>query len=409
MSPSHAPNDYRQLMKKVEEVVDVIECGDDERVPTVELVVRAILERLRDDLGIYAARLYVRDGDSYMLRSSFPDDDEARLGFRVPRSYRPIEICLSMGTVYMEPGDPRIDPELEEAIGVEEFAAIELAGGDYILGFSIAPGHDRDDILSSLAVMRRALNERIRRDRVESVLRQAQQIQASILPKEAPAYGSFSIAGRHVSVDRMGGDLYDFIPISDKILGLAVADASGHGLPAALQVRDVFVGLRMGLGRDFKMVRTIERLNSIIHRSSLSSRFVSLIYGELEENGGFIYSNAGHPPGFHLAADGAVTYLKHGGPVLGPLAEATYGRGMVHMSPGDVLVLYTDGITEALRDGDSSRGEEYGVERLVEVARSCQGPSAAEVIDAVFESVEAWTAGTPQIDDRTIVAVVLPA
>ncbi len=237
MSPSPVPNDYRLLMKKVEEVIDVIERGDDEGVSTVASVVQAILERLRDELGFYAARLYVRDGDGYMLRASFPDDDDARLGFRVPRSYRPIEICLSMGTVYMEPGDPHIDPELEEALGVREFAAIELAGGDYVLGFSVAPGHDRDDILSSLAVMRRALNERIRHERVESVLRQAQQIQASILPAEAPAYGRFSIAGHHVSVDRMGGDLYDFIPISDKILGLTVADASGHGLPAALQVR----------------------------------------------------------------------------------------------------------------------------------------------------------------------------
>lgn len=409
MSPSPTPNDYRQLMKKVEEVIDVIERGDDERVSTVELVVRAIIERLRDDLGIYASRLYVRDGDSYILRSRFPDDGEVHVGIRVPRSYRPIEICLSMGTVYMEPGDPRIDPELEEAIGVEEFAGIELAGGDYILGFSIAPGHDREDILSSLFVMRRALNERIRRDRVESVLRQAQQIQASILPEKAPKYGRFSIAGRLVSAESMGGDLYDFIPISDKILGLAIADASGHGLPAALQVRDVFVGLRMGLGRDFKMVRTIERLNSIIHRSALVSRFVSLIYGELEENGDFIYSNAGHPPGFHLAADGSVAYLKHGGPVLGPLAEAVYGRGIVHMKPGDMLVLFTDGVTEAFRDGDSSRGQEYGVKRLVKAARSCQGCNATEVIDKVFESVSAWTAGTPQADDRTIIVVVLPA
>jgi serine phosphatase RsbU (regulator of sigma subunit) len=395
-------------MKKVEEVVAVIERGDGEELPALKLMMREILLRLGDDLGIYAARLYARDGDGYFLRGSFPDEGEARLGFRVPRSYPPVDLCLSMGTVYMEPGDLRIDPEVEKALGVEEFAAIEIAGENYMMGFSIAPGHDREDILSSLAVMRRAFNERIRRERVESDLRQAQLIQASILPKKAPAYAGYSIAGRHVSVDRVGGDIYDFIPISDKILGIAIADASGHGLPAALQVRDIYVGMRMGLGRDFKMVRTIERLNAIINESSLTSRFVSMFYGELEEGGIFLYCNAGHPPAFHLGKDGAVTYLKNGGPVLGPLPKATYGRGMVQMAPGDILVLFTDGFTEALKGGDSTRNDEYGAERLVEVARTCQGCSADEVIDAIFASVAEWTGDAPLIDDRTLVVVVVP-
>ncbi len=103
-----------------------------------------------------------------------------------------------------------------------------------------------------------------------------------------------------------------------------------------------------------------------------------------------------------------MTYLRHGGPVLGPLPEASYGRGIVHLQEGDMLVLFTDGITESVRDGDSTRGEEYGVKRLVEVARSCRGRSAEEVIDAVFASLDEWTAETPQVDDRTIIVVVLP-
>ena len=102
----------------------------------------------------------------------------------------------------------------------------------------------------------------------------------------------------------MGGDFYDYIPISEKILGLTIADVTGHGLPAALQVRDIYMGLRMGLGREYKIVHTMERLSSIIHRSTTTSRFVSLFYGELELNGNFLYVNAGHPHRFIIDIDG---------------------------------------------------------------------------------------------------------
>ena len=100
------------------------------------------------------------------------------------------------------------------------------------------------------------------------------------------------------------------------------------------------MGLRMGTGRDFKIVRTVERLNQIIHQSRLTSRFVSLFYGELETDGTLIYVNAGlHPPIF-LRADGSVRYLTEGGSVLGPLPDATYTRGYLTMEPGDVLLAF---------------------------------------------------------------------
>ena len=318
VTPETTTADYRQLMKKVEEVVSVVHEGESE-IATIHLVADEIIRQLRDALGIFGGRLYQRDGDSYVLRATFPNAKEVTEEFRVPRTYPPLELCLLMGTVYMSADDPRIDPALERALGVEEFAAVEVGDEDYVLGFNVAPGHNRDDVIWSLAVVRRAIDEKIHRQRVEDIFQQAQQIQASILPRRAPVFAGYAVAGRTSSMHLMGGDLFDFIPLSDKLLGFTIADASGHGLPAALQVRDVYVGLRMGLARDFKVVRTVERLNEIIHQSSLKSRFVSMFYGELESNGNFIYVNAGHPPPFHIAADGEVTLLVHGGPVLGPL------------------------------------------------------------------------------------------
>ena len=235
---------------------------------------------------------------------------------------------------------------------------------------------------------------------------EARKIQASILPRSDPEHEGFEIHGRTVPMESVGGDFYDYIPISESIIGLGIADVSGHGLPAALQVRDIYMGLRMGLARDFKIVRTVERLNDIIHHSTLTSRFVSMFYGELDTSGLFIYVNAGHPPPFHITATGEVRELQEGGPVLGPLSQATYQRGMATLTPGDLLVFYTDGFSEALaarREG--KKPEEYGVGRLVQQARSLQDKTAQEIVEAIFEDVASFTGERPQNDDRTLMVV----
>ena len=266
-----------------------------------------------------------------------------------------------------------------------------------------------EQVLFALSLLRNSVNQRIRRERIEEVLREARRIQASLFPSESPRFGAFEIAGRSVPLETVGGDFFDYIPVTDKILGLAIADVSGHGLPAALQVRDVYIGLRMGMARDFKMVRTVERLNQIIHKSALTSRFVSLFYGELEPNGVFIYVNAGHPPPFHLSAKGEVRFLSEGGAVLGPILDATYERGFVRLEPGDMVVMYTDGLIEATaaeEPGDPD--QEYGVDRLVALARTLAGRPARDVAQAMLADVEAFCADQPPQDDRTVLVVTYP-
>ncbi|MDA8019197.1 MAG: PP2C family protein-serine/threonine phosphatase [Thermoanaerobaculia bacterium] len=406
-------NEQRALLRKVEELVTQIDRTHDEPVP-IHAMVDAIIEELREDLGIFGGRLYERSGDDYFLKVTFPGAVPVDQVFRISDRYPPIEMCLLNGTVYMAADDPAVDPEIEAALGVTEFAAVEVGSERYVIGFDVAPGHNREDILFSLGVLRHAVNQKIRQENVESIFRQAKQIQASILPTAAPEFGGYDIAGRSDALDSVGGDLFDFLPITDKIMGLAIADASGHGFPAALQVRDIYMGLRMGMARDLKIVRTVERLNQIIHTSTLTSRFVSMFYGELEANGLFIYVNAGHPAPFHVAANGTVTDLAEGGPILGPLARATYDRGVVKMRPGDMLVLYTDGLTEATRvpagaaDGPDEHGEEFGVERLRQVALRHQGETARFVVDAIFDAVHDWN-GVAADDDRTVIVVTFPS
>ncbi|MDP9120872.1 MAG: PP2C family protein-serine/threonine phosphatase [Acidobacteriota bacterium] len=400
------PVNYRELMKKVEQLVGAMDRTGEDVGKTIRALVETIIVKFRDELGIYGGRLYRRRGVYYVVQGIFGDAKEVPQGLKVPVTYPPIELLIEDGAVYMDADDPRIDKSLEDLLGVQRFAAIEVGDEEYILAFNVAQGHNRDDILFSLGILRHSLNQKIRRERMEGIFEEARKIQASILPRRAPIYGDFDLHGRSEPMESVGGDFFDFIPVTDKILGLAIADVSGHGLPAALQVRDIYMGLRMGLARDFKIVRTVERMNRIIHKSTLTSRFVSMFYGELELNGVFIYVNAGHPPPFHIATDGAVRQMEEGGPVLGPLAEASYERGFVVMKPGDVVVFYTDGIVEARgHEPDSRHLEEYGVARLIQVAKESAGRSAQAICDVIFASVEAWTGGAPAEDDRTVMVV----
>jgi len=400
--------DHRQLLRRVEQVVAEIQAAE-ERGTTVHRLAEAVLRRLGDALRISGGRLYARSGDQYEILATFPVALERLIGMRVPANYAAITAMLEAGVVYFEADDPRIDPELERSLGVAGFAAIEVDDEAFLLSFDVAPGTDRDTVLYSLGVLRHAINQRLRQERFEAVFDEARKIQASILPKRVPSYGAFDLSGRTLPMEKVGGDFYDFIPITDKILGLAIADVSGHGLPAALQVRDVYMGLRMGLARDFKIVRTVERMNQIIHKSTLTSRFVSLFYGELELNGVFIYVNAGHPPPFHLSAAGEVRFLEEGGAVLGPIGDATYERGFVRMAPGDLIVLYTDGMIEASPEPPTSPAAiEYGVDRLVELTRRLREKSAREIVDTLLADVEAFCDGAPAQDDRTVVVVRHP-
>lgn len=395
--------DFAELMKRVEEAVEAIEPAEDLAITVGQLAVE-VLSRFREPLGVFGGRVYHREGGVYRLIAAFPDSRKPTGALELPASYEPIQLLLDNRTIYMDRDDPRTDPELERELGVKEFAAIEVGGRDYILAFDIEPERDRNDVLVSLAILRHAFNQKLRQERIAGVLREARRIQMSIQPRRMPSFGPFDFAARTQSMEIVGGDFYDLIPLSDKILGVAVADVSGHGLPAALLVRDIHMGLRMGLSRDLKIQRVIERLDDIIHQSTLTSRFVSMFYGELSPSGTFIYVNAGHPPPIYLASSGEVERLSEGGSVLGPIPDATYDRGFVRLSPGDVVVLYTDGVVEA----ENAAGKPFGVDRLIDTVRRHRRDPAKEIVQAVCDALAEFTGDTPRQDDRTVVVVRYP-
>ena len=390
--------DYKRLLTKVEKTVEAIEGGEGVG-STIASIATIVTNNFRDELGITGGRIYeARGDDTFELVARFGDDHEAPLGIMVPRDYRAVELVLENGTIVMGPSDPAFDPVLEARIGAQRFVAVAAGDGEYIVSFDVAPELGRDDILFSLNLIRSVITQRIRAQRYESLIEEAQRIQASILPSRVPQYPGFDIWGRTVPAEIVSGDFYDFIPITDNILGLAIADGSGHGLPAALVVRDIYMGLRMATDRDFKIVRTMEKLNHIIHRSRLTTKFVSCFYGELETGGILIYSNAGHNAPFLLKGN-HVEYLRNGGPVFGPTPDATYTRGFAKLDPGDLLCLYTDGIVEA----HDRQDREFGLERLQRVVKQNRSRSAQEIGQEVLSRVTKW--GRSPEDDRTVVIV----
>jgi len=390
--------DYRKLLTQVERTLEQLETSDSPST-SVAQIAETIATNFRHQLGITGGRVYECRDEAYELVARFGESHEGELGIEVPKNYKPIELVLENGIVVMDPSDPGFDPVLEGKLGAQRFCAISVGDEDYIIAFNVSPSHRREDILFSLNLIRYAINQRIRATKYQSLIIEAQRIQQSILPSRIPQYPGYDIWGRTVPAEIVSGDFYDFIPVSDNILGLAIADGSGHGLPAALVVRDVYMGLRMATDRDFKIIRTLEKLNHIIHRGRLTTKFVSLFYGELETGGILIYCNAGHNPPFLLRKSGKVEYLRNGGPVLGPTPDATYMRGYAQLEVGDLLCMYTDGIIEAHDRED----REFSTERLVGIVKRNRHRPAQEIGLEVLGRVGKW--GRADEDDRTIVIV----
>ena len=396
----------KSLFRRVERTLDAIEHAGD-ILGTIRNVTSYMTVNFRDDLGILGGRIYRLEGSQYELVQVFGTADAGAIGTHVPRDYAAIEAVLDSGLVVMTRNAPELDPALEAQLGTRErFAAIAVADGNYLISFDVDPARgSTEDLQSSLNIVRLAVNQKLRQDRFEEILQDARRIQGSILPKRNPRYGDFDIAGDSRPAEIVGGDFFDYMGVAPEIFDVAIADASGHGLPAALQVRDVYMGLRMGLTRDYKLTRTVERLNAIINRSQLASKFVSLFIAELETTGNMIYVNAGHVLPFIIHRSGGAEFLREGGMVLGPSPNATYRRGFAQLEPGDILVMYTDGITECRHHRTD---EEFGVARVQRlVARHGDRP-ASEIVQTVFQAVSRYAATPVPEDDQTLVLIKRP-
>ncbi len=241
------------------------------------------------------------------------------------------------------------------------------------------------------------------RERIARELEIARDVQERLFPQEAPAVTGLDYAGRCRPAATIGGDYYDFLPLSANRLAFAIGDVSGKGIPAALLMASLRASLHaLAIAHAGDLAALMANLNQLIYDASASDRFASLWYGVFDPSTrSFAYVNAGHNPPILIQACGDIVHLEEGGLMLGGFRAASYKQGSVTLAPGDTVILFTDGVSEAM----SPAGDDFGEKRLVAAVRGAAGLPAAQLLDRLLCALDAFTAGAPQQDDTTLVVV----
>jgi stage II sporulation SpoE-like protein len=388
------------LYRRLDSLLQALDAPQPARVLMKTFLGRT-LDTLGADLRLEGAVYYAERRDGFTLLGQAgtferPPAETLDLGLA------PIRLALQYGVYIFADPDHDDAPARFGLLPRRPCAAVVLGRRPerHLLFFMVGEGWVREELDFALNTVRAALGSRLTEERMRGSLREAAEIQQSLLLEDPPPFEGFELAAHSVPAEEVGGDFYDFIPFEDELIGLAIGDASGHGLPAALLVRDVVTGLRMGLEKDLKIAHVFRKLNSVIHRSNLSSRFVSVFYGELERGGNMIYVNAGHQPPLLFSGE-RVIELSVGGTVIGPLPGPQFRRGVAYLETGDRLVLCTDGILER-RDRS---GEFFGEERLRSLVQSEPDASAQRLLQTIFDTAFAYGGERPWEDDATAVVV----
>ena len=227
-------------------------------------------------------------------------------------------------------------------------------------------------------------------------------VQQRFMQRLAPTIDDVDYGAKCRQAHELGGDCYDFVPLTDNRLALTVGDASGKGLAAALMISNVQSSLRTAaLFTGDDEAAMLGAVNRHVYETSLTDRYATLFYGVLDGTARTMrYVNAGHTPPIVIRRDGSIDWLEAGGAPVGMFSDWPYEEGAVQLNAGDLVVAYTDGVTEA----ESPCGEMWGVEGLLTAAAENRTRSADEIVDAIFKSMDEFSHGR-QTDDATVVVL----
>jgi len=370
----------------------------------VDALAEEILLRAVSLLDARRGALYLLAGDEYRLKSRFGGD--ARESFPAAEADGvPADVLPGSDHLELAP------------IAIEDDRRGLLAVADKESRTGVGPFSPEDRRTLALFANQAAIalenarlhREALEKERYERDLQLASEIQRQILPKGVPNVPGYELVGWNRPAREVGGDFYDLVvlPVEGEgsreavvRLGLALADVSGKGVPAALMVSTLHSAIRLLVDRIGVGPLLVERLNSHVLASSAPNKFITLLIGELDSGSGELtYVNAGHNAGLLVRADGQVERLESSGLPVGLLPGSTYRAAKVELLPGDLLCLYSDGITES----ESAADEEFGEDRLIELLRSVAREPVRTILQRVDQEVTAFTDGQPQGDDQTLV------
>jgi serine phosphatase RsbU (regulator of sigma subunit) len=369
----------------------------------LDLSIEAVLAGRGVLLTVEGERLQVRAarGDGFQISSTVRD--------RVIREKRSILVR-----------DAQMDQNLREHQSivqqkVRSILAVPLQTNERVIGliYLDTPNHIREfnqDDLNLLTVMANIAATRIENARLTEIeaaeramameMQQAAQIQMRLLPSAAPHADGADIAAKTVPARSVGGDYYDFIAFPDGRIGLMVGDVAGKGMPASLLMSSLQARVHVLFEESSDLGAKIERLNKATCGNCPDNRFITFFMGIFDPKTGELnYVSAGHNPPLIVRAGGGYDTLGGGGIILGILSMAKYEESHAKLEKGDVLVMFSDGVTEAPNPND----EEYGEERLANLVAELSSRPAQQIVDAIHASVHEFTEGAPPADDITVV------
>ena len=256
---------------------------------------------------------------------------------------------------------------------------------------------------AAISIEKAMLHKRLlEQELISKQLETAHEVQSRLLPRSPPTLAGYDIAGTCISANEIGGDCFDYMPLSRSRLGLAVADVSDHGISSALVMTAFRALLRTQARGKLRPAHIANTINRLLPEFTGDNHFVTALYAILHApSGNLVYVSCGHPPPLLLHANGVVDKLIHGNTTLGVFQNLHYTDAQTQMNTGDILVLYTDGIVEQINHQE----EVFGVQRLVQAIQENRHLSSAELINKVIEATRNHSVDSGFLDDLTLVIV----
>jgi len=256
---------------------------------------------------------------------------------------------------------------------------------------------------AAISIERAILHKKmLESQRLDEQLTIARQIQVTFLPKAKPSLPGYDIAGVNIPSGEVGGDYFDFIRIIDHHTGIAIADVAGKGIPASLIMASFRASLIAEIRNNYAIRVICRKVNSLIYESVERGNYVTAVYGVLDsKNDIFTFSNCGHNRPMLLRRDDRVEFLSEGGLALGIVAQTEYEERPLFLQSGDLILFFTDGVTEAR----SAAGEEFGQERLIGIMREFREKTSEEIIQKVYDEVKNFSSESHIFDDLTMIVL----
>jgi sigma-B regulation protein RsbU (phosphoserine phosphatase) len=224
----------------------------------------------------------------------------------------------------------------------------------------------------------------------------------TFLPRREPPWAGFDVAGLNLPSSRVSGDYYDFIKIVEGQWGVVIGDVSGKGIPASLIMASFRASLLAEIRNHYAISTIMSKVNQLLWESTDANQFVTAFYGVLDEHRRVLtYCNAGHHPVVLIRKDGGWMKLETGGLVLGAFADSVYQESLIEIKPHDLLLLYTDGVTEIYNEAN----KEFGVERLLDLVKTHPHLTAKEITSLVQNNILDFAADQSIQDDFTLVVL----